>query len=254
MPSKTNNRRAFVKAATLGMGALTLNNLIPARGETPINKKKIVCVGGHPDDPESGCGGTLALLANQGHEVVIIYLTAGQAGITGKTHEEAAVIRRAEAVNGCRILQAKPIFAGQVDGDTIVNNTWISRLKELIGKEQPALVFTHWPIDSHKDHQVASLLTIQAWMAMDRKFGLYFFEVSYGIQTQGFNPTDYIDITATREQKRKAVFCHVSQNPQSIYTEAHSAMEDFRGKEIGVSAAEAFVRMNERSKTGFFAS
>lgn len=26
----------------------------------------IVCVGAHPDDPETGCGGTLARLANEG--------------------------------------------------------------------------------------------------------------------------------------------------------------------------------------------
>src|SRR4051794_3672105 len=104
MASNRNNRRAFVKSAAMGMGALTLTNLIHAREQAPVNKKKIVCVGGHPDDPESGCGGTLALLANQGHEVVIIYLTDGQAGIKGKGHEEAGIIRRSEAVNACRIL------------------------------------------------------------------------------------------------------------------------------------------------------
>ena len=35
-----------------------------AAGQTSAgHTTKIVCVGGHPDDPESGCGGTLARYA-----------------------------------------------------------------------------------------------------------------------------------------------------------------------------------------------
>jgi len=37
----------------------------------------VICVGGHPDDPESGCGGTLARYTAAGHRVTIIYLTRG---------------------------------------------------------------------------------------------------------------------------------------------------------------------------------
>jgi LmbE family N-acetylglucosaminyl deacetylase len=53
-------------------------------------------VGGHPDDPESGCGGTLARYTAVGHTVTIIYLTRGEVGIQGKAHEEAAAIRSRE--------------------------------------------------------------------------------------------------------------------------------------------------------------
>ncbi|HEX6908343.1 MAG TPA: PIG-L family deacetylase, partial [Terriglobales bacterium] len=44
---------------------------------------KIVVAGAHPDDPESGCGGTIALYTDLGHEVTILYLTRGEAGIKG---------------------------------------------------------------------------------------------------------------------------------------------------------------------------
>jgi LmbE family N-acetylglucosaminyl deacetylase len=40
-----------------------------AAAEKPL---RIVCVGAHPDDPESGCGGTLARYAELGHRVTII--------------------------------------------------------------------------------------------------------------------------------------------------------------------------------------
>ena len=142
----------------------------------------------------------------------------------------------------------KPVFAGQIDGDTIVNNEWVMKMQQLIVTEKPEIVFTHWPIDSHKDHQSASLLTIQTWMRSPETFELYFFEVCAGEQTMGFHPTDYIDISDVQEQKRKAVFCHTSQDPDSIYSCGHASMEDFRGRELGVKAAEAFVHMTGRKK------
>jgi LmbE family N-acetylglucosaminyl deacetylase len=240
------SRRTFTKQAIGSLAALGLSPLADL-GRTGKSKRKILCIGGHPDDPESGCGGTLARLTSEGHEVVIIYLTRGEAGIPGRSAAEAAVVRTREAEAACRILGARPIFAGQVDGDTLVNNEWINRILEIVKKESPDTVFTHWPIDSHKDHQAASILTIQTWLRMGKSFSLYFFEVCAGSQTMGFHPTDYVDISSTRDVKKKAVYCHTSQNPDGIYAAPdcnHAMMESFRGIEMSTTAAEAFVRMN----------
>ncbi len=252
MPELKNHRRLFIKNVSAGLGALYLPSFINARNNKQALKKKIVCVGGHPDDPESGCGGSLAKFALAGNDVTIIYLTTGEAGIEGKTHDEAAAIRKQEAINACAILNAKPVFAGQIDGDTIVNNDWVNKLYALINSEKPDIVFTHWPLDSHKDHQVASLLTIQSWMRTEDKWPLYFFEVCTGEQTCTFHPTEYVDITDTQEQKRKAVYCHISQDPPGIYACGHASMEDFRGRELGVKAGEAFVRMNGKTMGGLY--
>ena len=112
MSSLSNTRRDFVKnAGALGLGLATLPSLLFEKRKADEEPKKIVCVGGHPDDPESGCGGTLAKLRNVGHAVTIIYLTTGEAGIPGKSHDEAAAIRRQEAINACKVLDAKPVFA-----------------------------------------------------------------------------------------------------------------------------------------------
>ena len=138
------SRRNFVKATGSALSLLPLSSLANVSLKDQTVRKKIVCVGGHPDDPESGCGGTLAKFANAGSQVTIIYLTTGEAGIENKTHSEAAAIRKQEAVNACKILKAKPVFAGQIDGDTIMNNDWVEKMKQLIGSEKPDLVFTHW--------------------------------------------------------------------------------------------------------------
>ncbi len=245
-----NTRREFMKNTAGGLGLVTLPSLLFSQRSTSDVGKKVVCIGGHPDDPESGCGGTLARLRNAGHDVTIIYLTRGEAGIPGKSHDESAAIRKQEAINACKILNAKPVFAGQIDGDSICNNEWVKRVQELITKEKPDVVLTHWPLDTHKDHQVASLLTIQAWVRDPKKFSLYFFEVCTGEQSLIFHPTDYVDISDAQEQKKKAVYCHVSQDPDGIYTCGHAAMEEFRGRELGVKAGEGFIRMSGKLQEG----
>ena len=84
------SRRRFVKQTAAGVGLLSLPALLSAK-TTTAEKLKIVCVGGHPDDPESGCGGTLARFTAAGHAVTVIYLTRGEAGIPGKSHGEALI-------------------------------------------------------------------------------------------------------------------------------------------------------------------
>src|ERR1044072_5561402 len=78
---------------------------------------RVVCVGAHPDDPESGCGGTLARYAALGHAVTVVYLTRGERGIAGKSLDEAARIRSAECAPACKVMGAKPVFFGQIDGE-----------------------------------------------------------------------------------------------------------------------------------------
>lgn len=250
--NNSSSRRKFLLNTAGGAGFLSLPGIFALPKDEQQKKLKVLCVGGHPDDPESGCGGTLARFAAAGHSVTIIYLTSGEAGIPGKSHAEAATIRTAEAKAASTILGAKPVFAGQIDGDSIMNNEWLKKISALIYAEQPHFVFTHWPLDSHKDHQIASLMSIQSWVRTSAKFELYFFEVCTGEQTYIFKPTDYVDISAFQEQKRKAVYCHVSQDPPGIYQCGHAAMEEFRGRELGVKAAEAFVRMTGQSMGNHF--
>ena len=78
----------------------------------------VVVIGAHPDDPETGCGGTIAKLTGDGHRVTIVYLTRGEAGIRECDHATTARIRTAEAIAGARLLGAQAVFADQIDGNT----------------------------------------------------------------------------------------------------------------------------------------
>src|SRR5689334_16180128 len=174
-------RRRFVKHSLASIPpAMAGLHFAPSTASARLS---VVCVGGHPDDPESGCGGTLARYAALGHAVTIVYLTRGERGIDGKSLDEAARIRTAECEAACRIIGAKPAFFGQIDGATEVTRPRVDAMQRLLAAQAPDILFTHWPVDTHMDHQVASMLTIRAWMSLKTP-RLYFFEVDTGSQTE----------------------------------------------------------------------
>lgn len=242
------NRRKMLSASG-SAAALTILGGIPlsANGQTETtqvpekDRKKIMVIGAHPDDAETSVGGTICLLTDAGHEVVSVYLTRGQAGIRGKSHEEAAAIREQEARAACAIMNARPVFLSQVDGNSEVNRDRYNEMKELLEREKPDVVITHWPIDGHRDHANCGILVLSAWRQLNRCFELYYFEVMSGWQSQMFHPTDWVDITTTRERKYKACYCHESQKLTNVMENWHGPMERFRGIECRCKAAEAFA-------------
>lgn len=246
-------RREMLEASSILTASLGVTHSLQAAqfnaGEKP-RKLNIIVVGAHPDDPESGCGGTIALYSEQGHNVTILYLTRGEAGIAGQSAREAATVRTAESEKACAILRAQPIFAGQIDGDTKLDNERYANFRKLLAARNPDIVFTHWPIDAHRDHRAASLLTYDAWLNSGRKFDLYYFEVDLGEQTQNYHPTVYVDISAVESVKKAACFAHVSQQPATTFWPFHERMARFRGMECGVENAEAFVRESQNRQTG----
>lgn len=223
--------------------------LLPLPHLQERKKLKVVAAGGHPDDPESGAGGTIARYAELGHEAVNLYLTRGEAGIRGKSHEEAAAIRSAEIDKACAILKARPIFAGQIDGATELSPARYDEFRKILAAEAPDLVLTHWPIDSHRDHRTMSLLVYDAWLRLGRKFALYYFEVDPGAQTQHFHPTHYVDISSTEARKKEACYAHASQNPAGFYDAYHEPMQKARGLEGGFRSAEGFVRHTQNRES-----
>ena len=249
-------RRDFIKLCAGGLGSLAIApfadainqaSMLTASGNTNDKKLKIVCVGAHPGDPEFGCGGTMAKYSDAGHAVVFLYLTKGEASDPKKTFAAMAAARTAEAEVACRILKATPLFAGQVDGNTVLDNDRNAVMAKLIMVENPDLVFTRWPIDSHADHQVTGLLVLTTWIQSGRKFQLYFYEVNTGSETMAFVPTDYVDIAATHSRKKEAMFAHKTQNPVETYNNYFKPLEAFRGLEAGVKVGESFIHFKPTS-------
>ncbi|MBR4722162.1 MAG: PIG-L family deacetylase [Muribaculaceae bacterium] len=237
------NRREMLKMSGLAAAGATILGLPMSADAAPVgaaNRKKVLVIGAHPDDPETTTGGTICLLTDAGHDVVCVYLTRGQAGIEGKSHSEAAAIRSAEAEAACEVMGARAVFMSQIDGNTEANLDRYREMRELIDRENPDIVITHWPIDGHRDHAICGILVLDAWRRLDRRFKLFYFEAMSGTQTQMFSPSHWVDISATVERKHEACYCHESQDIRSFYDGWHGTMERFRGMEARCQVAEAF--------------
>lgn len=239
------SRRKFLRDVAWAVPSAAITGVAPAelntQGRTEQKKLKVIVAGGHPGDPEYGCGGAVARYAKEGHAVTLLYLNRGEGGIPGKTGKEAAAIRSAEAAKACQLLQAKALFADQIDGQAIVDKAHYDSFARIIAGEKPDVLFTQWPIDGHPDHRAISMLCYEAWLRMGKSFALYYYEVSDGEDTLMFSPTEYVDITSAEPTKRAACYAHASQSPDRFYA-LQEQVARFRGVESGVGQAEAFVR------------
>ena len=226
-------RRGVLRGALGAASALILDTPV-THAMAPPQRLKVIVAGGHPGDPEYGCGGTVARLTRRGHEVVLLYLN------DGAWPPVAAPTRIAEGTRACELLGARPKYAGQVNGHAIVDNDHYAQYAKLIEAEKPDAVLTQWPIDNHRDHRAITMLTYDAWRQSQKKFALYYYEVSDGEDTLQFAPSHYVDITETEPVKRAACYAHASQTPDRYYT-LQDQVAALRGVEGGYHRAEAFV-------------
>jgi LmbE family N-acetylglucosaminyl deacetylase len=239
------SRRELLSTATAcgatlaaGLPLAASANESPAREKSQL-RLKVVVTGGHPGDPEYGCGGTIARYTDLGHEVVLLYLNKGE--WTDKPSYDPAPVRAAEARKACEILKARPAFAGQIDGKSIIDAAHYEQFRQTLEVEQPNVVLTHWPIDNHPDHRAMSLLVYDAWLRLGKGFALYYYEVSTGEDTVQFLPTHYVDITETAARKCSACYAHASQSPDK-YFGMQELVTRMRGLESGHRQAEAYIR------------
>ena len=228
-----NSRVSFSRRKLIAAAAT-----LPRLGRAFAQPARIVVVGGHPGDPECGCGGTIARYTELGHEVVLLYLNRGEGFCGTAPLDRCASIRTAEAQNACRILKARVAFAGQYDGRSIVDPQHYDDFARLLAAERPEIVFTHWPIDRHRDHCAASMLTLDAWWKAGKTFALYYYEVAG--DTTMFAPTEYVDISRVETVRRAACFAHASQQPEKWYPQQVEITRR-RGAAAGLPQAEAFL-------------
>ena len=90
-------RRRFLESSTVIPILLTR----PRMARSTPAKGAVLVSGGHPGDPEYGCGGMIAKLANAGYRVSILYLNRGEKGCC-TAGVNCGITRTREAQNACR--------------------------------------------------------------------------------------------------------------------------------------------------------
>jgi len=209
-----------------------------AQKKPPPHKLRVVVVGAHCDDPESGAGGLIVSLTRAGHEVIVAYTVCFRDDRKCFGQPEAQV-RQKEAEAACKIMGATAKFFPYACEKLVADEATVKAVSSWLDRVRPDIVVTHWPLDTHPNHHVTSSIVWQCYRQQGG-WNLYFFEVETGLQSLGFRPELYLEIGAARATKEQACFCHKSQDP-IVFWRIHDQMHRDRGRECGVEYAEAYV-------------
>jgi LmbE family N-acetylglucosaminyl deacetylase len=217
----------------------------------------ILFIGAHPDDLEILCGGTIAKCVGEGHDVWMAVATNGNVGSPTLSKAEIGAIRKEEATAASKALGAKGLIWLDEDDEFLFDDLR-TRMKfvDAARQAQADIIVTHNPNDYHTDHIACSKLATDArilsavrLIETDRAHlpktpELFYMDSVAGIQ---FLPQFYVDISGTFQTKVEALLCHKSQDQwlRSIFnqsiTEIIRIQSAFRGLQVGVSFAEAFL-------------
>jgi LmbE family N-acetylglucosaminyl deacetylase len=213
----------------------------------------------HPDDPEVGCGGTLARWANAGADVHVVICTAGDKGAVDASVDPARLVtvRAAEVERACAALGvAGHTLLGHPDGE--IDQVSLRRqVVALVRRRRPEVVLCPDPTAvyfgqhyfNHRDHRAVGWATMDA-LAPDARSPLYEPEagpphrVEVVYLSGALEPDVWVDIGISVEAKTAALACHASQLTDA---EALSAVVRARaeegGRSAGVRYAEGFRRV-----------
>ena len=199
---------------------------------------KVVVFAPHPDDEVIGCGGTIAAHVQAGDEVLIVYLTSGEAGSLAIPPDELKVVREGEARQGAEILGVKDlIFLRFPDGYLDFSPERICTLIKLIREKKPDVVYLPHAQETPRDHRVTHELGLEA---IRRAGGPWFQDcgaelwhvkhvLTYEVWTPIVSPTYYNDVTPWIDLKTAALCCHGSQTSGISYDEAVKCLNRYRG-------------------------
>jgi LmbE family N-acetylglucosaminyl deacetylase len=220
--------------------------------------QRVLVVTAHPDDLETGCGGTIRLLVCQGVEVSLLLCTTGNIGThdLSYTRETLAATRQREQLEAAKVLGLKEVvFLSHPDGELVPDLLLRAEIAGVYRRLQPDTVFTfdpHWSGQAHPDHSASGRGALDAYMPS--KMELYHPEQLMGDVKVAdikriffFGGSDRqgqitIDISSEWQTKVEATRCHCSQFGDNM-EEALKWLGEWNreiGKCCGLDYAESF--------------
>ncbi|MEM1071587.1 MAG: PIG-L family deacetylase [Planctomycetota bacterium] len=227
----------------------------------------VLVVGPHPDDQELGMGGTIARLAAQGHDVLLVDVTNGEPTPHGSPEQRAV-----EAARAAEILSPEhgPPLRRHLMGlpNRSVEHTLEARhsMAAVIRAHRADVVFTPYFEDAHPDHRAVTRIVedarfdakltkldladpVDGWTGHALPIGepvypkwLFYY---YATHLRWLaDPSFLIDVTGEVDRKIASIEAYETQfvipeKNRRVVGWIRSAM-DYMGSRIGVEAAEGF--------------
>jgi len=217
----------------------------------------VLIIAAHPDDEVLGCGGTIARLVKEGHDV---YIAIMGEGITSRYRQREEVDRalveelRVRSQKVSKFLGIQEVFLYNLPDnrfDTVPLLDVVKIIEELLGRLRPQVIYTHHAGDLNIDHVVVhrAVLTVTRPVVDYSVKEIYAFEVPSSTEwafsqfRPAFKPNMFMDISDTLELKIQAMQLYESEArlfPHPRSTESLRAIAQHWGSVAGLKAAEAF--------------
>jgi LmbE family N-acetylglucosaminyl deacetylase len=201
-----------------------------------MNSFDLMAIAAHPDDTEFAIGGTVARMAAEGKKIIYVIATNGNKGSSDPemTPEHLAEIREKEERAAAEVLGVKQVVFLRHEDQGLEETAELRKeIVSIVRQYKPEIVATSDPYQryavQHRDHRIIGRVVLDAIFpgARDRMAypdlldqGLLPHKVKR-VMLWGPDEINYIsDITATFDQKMKALRCHISQVGHMVDLEA----------------------------------
>lgn len=194
-------------------------------------KKRILVILAHPDDPEYFCGATLARWAMEGHSIHYCILTRGERGTNEhfSYKKDIKQIRETEQKRAAAVIGVQEvIFLDAPDGFVQVTDDLKHALVRIMRQYKPNIVVScdprtyliHGDTINHPDHRAAGQAVFDCiFPAVQnedfyrdlKQEGIYPHQVEELWLSLTSQPDVYMDVTKTWQKKIEALLQHSSQ-------------------------------------------
>lgn len=203
-------------------------------------------------------GGTIARYRAEGHDVIVALITGhGDQETHPVFGREAFDTVRAEFKEAMGVLGATEILMENVPAAMVgdVPTYEVNRVAQrIVNDVRPDRLYLPFLYDLHRDHRELFHAFSVAWRPSSEVGRRIECVATYETVSEthwnfpyveaGFLPNRYVDISAHLETKIEALRCYKSQirpMPDARSLEGIRALAVYRGSQVGMHAAEAFV-------------
>lgn len=228
-----------------------IEDAVPARA---------LAVFAHPDDPEVGCGGTLARWTARGSEVHLVIANRGDKGSPDPATDPDALaaaraeeVERAAAVLGLASVEHLGYPDGEIENDAPLRRRIIEIVRRLrpdaLVAPDPTAVFFGDSYVNHRDHRqlgwavLDSLVPAASPLYVPEAGSAH--QVGLVLLAGTLEPDAWVDIGDAMDTKVAAVACHASRlgdDPTLIAAILEERAAE-AGTQAGLARAEAFRRL-----------
>jgi LmbE family N-acetylglucosaminyl deacetylase len=222
-----------------------------------FKEKTLLVIAAHPDDEILGCGGLISKVKYEGGKVFVLIMTVGDEPQYGKQSiaasrtkeaEEVMKFMRVDGYEFCLPGNKFHLRLDAVDKKTLVDIIEkTSRFSlQYVKPDIVAIPHPHYNQDERAVFEAAftALRSRPAHLKPPQTLVISYEDLSHNWATTPFNPTMYVDIKDFINLKCKAISLYSSQvgGPTHYISEdSVRLLAKFRGRQVGLEAAEAFM-------------